>query len=55
MLYLVELVIKFPINWNLIFKTFFFEIFSKKKMMQPLIKYAKFGQKINFPKSNRGR
>jgi len=55
MSYLVEFVIKFPINWHLNIKILFFENFSKKKTMQPLIKNAKFGQKNNFPKSDGDR
>jgi len=45
MLYLVELVFKFPINWHLKIKTLIFEHFSKKKTVQPLIKNEKFGKK----------
>jgi len=49
MSYLVELVVKFTIYWRSNLKIFNFCHFSQKYMTQPLIKNAKFGQKINFP------
>jgi len=51
MSYLVELVIKFPIDWHLNLKSLFFEPFSIKKMMLPLMKNAKIGPKNYFPES----
>jgi len=50
MSYLVELVIKFPIDWHLNLKIFIFDQFSQKK---DDTKNAKIRQKIKFPKSDR--
>jgi len=49
MWYLVELLIKFPIDWYLNLQTLIFEKFSKKIDDTTLTKNAKMGQKINFP------
>jgi len=46
MRYLVELVIKFPIDWHINLQTLVFEKFLKKI---DDTKNAKMGQKINFP------
>jgi len=52
MWYLVELVIKFRIDWHINLKTLIFENFLKKDdIIFPLTKNAKIDQKINCPKS----
>jgi len=52
MSYLVQLAIKFPIDWNLKLETLIFDQFSQKSR---LIEIAKFRQKIYFSKSDRDR
>jgi len=53
--YLVELVDEFAIQWHFNLKFFYFCHFSQKKVMKPLTKNEKIGQKINFHKSGEDR